>query len=47
MENDIVIAVNGKKVGVHCSPMELLLNQANSDVNITVKSIGCQQSIER
>lgn len=37
-ENDIVIAVNGKKVSVHCSPMELLLNQANSDVNITVKS---------
>lgn len=37
-EHDIVIAVNGKKVGVHCSPMELLLNQANSDVAITVKS---------
>lgn len=37
-EHDIVIAVNGKKVGVHCSPMELLLNQANSDVTITVKT---------
>lgn len=37
-ENDILLAVNGKRVSVHCSPMELLVNQANSDVNLTVKS---------
>lgn len=37
-EGDILLAVNGKRVSVHCSPMELLVNQANSDVNLTVKS---------
>lgn len=37
-ENDILLAVNGKRVEIHCSPMELLVNQANSDVNVTIKS---------
>jgi tricorn protease len=37
-EGDAVIAVNGQRVGPNRSPQELLVNQANQEVQLTIES---------
>lgn len=35
-EGDILLAVNGRKLGIDCTPQELLVNQARAEVSLTL-----------
>lgn len=37
---DAIVAVNGQRVGVNCSPQELLVNQADTEIQLTIEEAG-------
>ncbi|HLZ56649.1 MAG TPA: PDZ domain-containing protein [Ktedonosporobacter sp.] len=42
-EGDAVLAINGQRVGPECSPQELLVNQANCEVQLTIESVESKE----
>ncbi|HTD18781.1 MAG TPA: PDZ domain-containing protein, partial [Ktedonobacteraceae bacterium] len=37
---DAIVAVNGQRVGANCSPQELLVNQADTEIQLTIEEAG-------